>query len=489
MSHEPAQGPDDGRYVAGDTIGHKYVLQSPIGEGGMGIVWNALNRDLGTRVAIKLIHAVASSTTLGDRLLKEARILGRLEHPGIVRVFDLGSTAHGDPYIVMELLSGESLAELAARGPMDSRRAVQLMLPIAEALEVAHARGIVHRDLKPENIFVADVAPGRVQPKVLDFGIAHSSHDLNLRLTKPGTLVGSPVYMSPEQARGATDVDARADIWAFCVVLYELLTGAAPYEAINYNATLRAIIEHEPVPLALECPGDDGLWEIIRRGLAKDPAERWQSVHELGLALARWLYERGIDEDAAHSALRSAWLSSPSLLGVDEQPFSLVPTPLPPPLASTTGTVAGLSQEPVRSARSRWAMVATLLTVAIAAAAMVLVLRVERNESPANAGGAVAAADAARSDAATSASSTRAAAPKQDHADPNVETERPAKGVPSRGSLTTATGAKKRPQPSAPRTGSSRGQKGPTRPSSVDGPPDPAPTPGAEPKKFRPREI
>src|SRR6478672_778872 len=166
-------------YAAGDVIADKYALEELIGEGGMGAVFRARNTTIDMPVAVKLIRADLDREVLSGRLLQEARAAAKLAHPAIVRVFDVGKTALGDPFIVMELLHGESLASLLDReGRLSSVRAVQLLLPIADALAVAHARGFVHRDVKPDNVFIANDDEGQLQPKLVDFGIVkHERQD------------------------------------------------------------------------------------------------------------------------------------------------------------------------------------------------------------------------------------------------------------------------------------------------------------------------
>jgi serine/threonine protein kinase len=307
----PGTGP---RYVAGEVIADKYRLINMIGEGGMGWVWVARNLALDVQVALKLIRSDIEAEGAADRLLTEARAAARLKHPGIVRVFDFGRTRRRDPFIVMELLSGENLGDIVQRdGRLAATAAVQLLLPIADALAAAHGKGIVHRDLKPDNVFLAE-SEGRVQPKVVDFGIAKvevQTGQKDKKLTQAGTVLGSPDYMSPEQARGVEDIDHRTDIWSFCVVLYESITGRVPFEDDNYNALLRKIIE-QPTPSIVDlAAGDQELARILEKGLAKDRNERWQSMRALGEALAMWLYSHGVQEDVYGHSLRAAWLDGP----------------------------------------------------------------------------------------------------------------------------------------------------------------------------------
>jgi eukaryotic-like serine/threonine-protein kinase len=297
-------------YSPGELIAGKYELHRVLGEGGMGAVWEARNVALEVSVAIKLIRADLNKEALGIRLMQEARAAAKLGHPAIVRVFDVGQTSLGDPFIVMELLQGRSVAHVIDNdGRFDPLQAVQTLLPIADALVVAHSKGIVHRDIKPDNVFIA-MDDTTVQPKLLDFGIVKvDTHEGQSHLTQVGTVLGSPDYMSPEQARGVDDVDHRCDIWSFCVVLYEAITGTLPFRAANYNALLRSIVEDEPVSTTSLGAPDDELWQIIQRGMAKRREDRWNSMTELGKALAHWLVERGIYEDICGATLDSKWLS------------------------------------------------------------------------------------------------------------------------------------------------------------------------------------
>lgn len=316
-------------YRAGTIIAGKYELVRPLGEGGMGTVWVARNLALESHVALKLLRADFAGEDAGDRLLQEARVAARLGHAAIVRVFDFGQTSHGEPFIVMDLLEGETLAaRLAARGRMDPVKAVQILLPVLDALAMAHERGIVHRDLKPENIFLAREA-GRTQPKVVDFGIATADLAVTKNtVTRQGTAVGSPGYMSPEQARGSPTIDAKVDIWAACIVLYECITGQPAFHGENYNALMRAIVEDDLVPITDVVVGGSELWTILQRGLQKDPASRWSSAHELGRALAEWLIRQNIDIDISGERL-SGWIEPDSLKSRD-----LLSVP-PPALAAT----------------------------------------------------------------------------------------------------------------------------------------------------------
>jgi serine/threonine-protein kinase len=289
-------------------VAGKYLLERVLGEGGMGSVWLAHNMDLDAPVAIKLLGSEGAPREAADRLKREARAEARLEHRAIVRVFDCGETEHGDPFIVMERLEGKSFADaLEETGPISAVSAVRILLPIIDGLSAAHDEGIVHRDIKPENIFLAQCTR-YLQPKVVDFGIAKLDRwDPNPGITIQGTVIGSPSYMSPEQARGLSDVDQRSDIWAVCAVLYEALTGSAPFRGDTYNAILRSIVEDEVTPLT-NCGGDEAeLWTLLERGFAKDRANRFQTMRELGTALAQFLVWHGVTDDVCGDPLAATW--------------------------------------------------------------------------------------------------------------------------------------------------------------------------------------
>lgn len=298
------------RYNPDDVIAGKYQLIRILGEGGMGAVWEARNIGLDSAVAIKLIRADVDEVSAAERLVQEARAAARLGHPAIVRVFDVGETHFGDPFIVMERLRGDNMGDLlGTEGRLTAVAAVQILLPIADALATAHIKGIVHRDIKPENIYLAEDENGELQPKLVDFGVAKLENaEVDSKLTLRGTIVGSPGYLAPEQARGSDAADYRVDIWAFSVVLYELITGVPPFSGGNYNALLRSIVEDDPTPTVEHRAGDAELWSILERGLRKDPQERWPSMQEYGRALAHWAFAQGVDEDICGTGLEAKWL-------------------------------------------------------------------------------------------------------------------------------------------------------------------------------------
>ena len=316
-------------YLAGAVIADRYKLVRPLGRGGMGVVWVAHSLVLGVDVALKLIHSDLGGSTGATRMAREAHAAARLGHPAMVRVFDFGWTSRADPFLVMELVQGESMGSILRRElRLPAIQAVQMLLPLADGLRSAHDKGIVHRDIKPDNILVARDEFGRQQPKLLDFGIAkvaqHAQSAEDRKLTQEGVALGSPDYMSPEQALGRDDIDHRADVWALCVVLYESITGQMPWDRPNYNALMQAIIHDPPAPTTTLSAGDADLWRVIERGLQKNPDNRWSSMTELGEALALWLYEHGVKEDISANSLRAVWLDG-SLSGVRMDLSSFAP--------------------------------------------------------------------------------------------------------------------------------------------------------------------
>ena len=325
-SSQQSRSPGPNPYLAGEVIGDRYRLLRELGRGGMGVVWEAHSLVLGIDVALKLIRTASAGSGVASRMEREAHAAARLGHPAIVRVFDFGWTSRGDPYLVMELVMGETLSAVLARDMrVDAIRAVQMILPVADGLRVAHDKHIVHRDIKPDNIFLATDTFGRTQPKLLDFGIAKI--DLNAhdgKLTQVGAVLGSPEYMSPEQALGIEDVDERTDVWSLTVVLYELVTGTVPFTRANYNALMQAIIHDPPTPMLEHAAVDSSLWIIVERGLQKDRDQRWSNMTELGEALALWLYDHGIKEDLSGNSIRAVWLDG-ALSGVRAETNSTIP--------------------------------------------------------------------------------------------------------------------------------------------------------------------
>lgn len=275
----------------GAIIEGKYQLVRQIGEGGMGVVFEARNVRIGLRVALKFIlPELAQSQQAVARLIREAQAAAALGSDHIVRVLDVGDAA-GLPFVVMEYLEGRNLADvLAADGTLDPGRATALVVQACVGLEAAHSKGFVHRDLKPENLFLTRADDGSERVKVLDFGIAKaldSSSGQVPRLTKEGMTLGTLFYMAPEQLWNAKGSDRRADVYALGVVLYELLTGRLPFVADTQSELVLRIATTRPVPPRQLRPDLDGALEaVIAKAMAKEVEARFQSAAELAAALA-----------------------------------------------------------------------------------------------------------------------------------------------------------------------------------------------------------
>lgn len=274
----------------GEVIAGKYRLDKVAGEGGMGIVYAAEHLVLKQRVAVKvLLPEAATSEAQVERFAREARAAAKLNSEFVARVLDAGSLASGAPFLVMEYLEGCDLEELLdLQKTLPVPEVVDYLLQALEGLAHAHAVNIVHRDLKPANLFLACRPDGSNAIKLLDFGIskATTSRPEDKRLTGQHVL-GSPVYMSPEQLRNSPDIDARADMWSIGIVGYELLTGAPPFDGDDVGEIFAAILETTPIPLTEKNPKiPKELSDIFLKCLRRDREERWQDAGQVARALA-----------------------------------------------------------------------------------------------------------------------------------------------------------------------------------------------------------
>ena len=274
--------------AAGSRLG-TYQLLSPLGAGGMGVVWKARDEKLDRDVAVKTLPArlVADEQALA-RFEREAKAVAALSHPNILAIYDFGQEG-GRHYAVVELLEGQTLREVLAAGPLTPKKAVEYGRQIAEGLAAAHARGIVHRDLKPENVFVT--RDGHV--KILDFGLAvqRTAAEANItsspteaRVTEPGVAMGTPGYMAPEQVRGGV-ADHRADIFALGAVLYEMLAGRRAFERETGAEMMTAILREDAPSISSMRNVPAALEQVVGHCLEKRPEDRFQSARDLAFAL------------------------------------------------------------------------------------------------------------------------------------------------------------------------------------------------------------
>lgn len=278
----------------GDLVGGKYRIVRLIGDGGMGTVYEARHEHLGSPVALKFLHPdLSRSQALVARFLQEARVSASIRSTHVTHVMDVDETPDGDAYFVMELLEGESLEKRLERTrPLPLAEAVDIGLQMLSALEVAHAKGIVHRDLKPDNVWLTPSERGP-HVKLLDFGIAKlkTTDEFQRVNTRPGSMMGTPAYMAPEQAISADQVDHRADLYSFGVILYEMLSGKRPVDAEEPQEILEHLVRGDIHPLATRAPGlPRGLATLVDHLVEPNPEKRPASAEAVRKELAAFAF-------------------------------------------------------------------------------------------------------------------------------------------------------------------------------------------------------
>jgi eukaryotic-like serine/threonine-protein kinase len=354
----PAGLPAVGDFV----LGGKYRIDERLGSGGMGVVMAAEHITLGQKVAFKFLVPRASPGDVTARFLREARSAARLDSEHVVRVSDVGVLESGAAYMLMERLEGEDLGAYLRRvGPLPFAEAVLHVLQACDAVAAAHAAGIIHRDLKPANLFLARWPDGHQAVKVLDFGISKTSglarDAVDQSLTRPGAVLGSPLYMSPEQVRDTKAVDARTDLWSLGMVLYELLVGSPMYNIDTLPALCAAIVADPPVPLrAKRADAPPELEAAILRCTQKAPDQRFPSVAEfahaiapfgppegalLAARIARRLGTKG-DLLSGHIAASGTFTGARTILAPAPAPAPAVPVAKPAPARRWQGTALAL---------------------------------------------------------------------------------------------------------------------------------------------------
>jgi serine/threonine-protein kinase len=313
----------------GDIIDGKYRVERVLGRGGMGIVVAARHLRLGQEVAIKFpVARLSLRSDVVARLVREGRAAMAIRSEHVARVHDVGTLDGGEPYLVMEYLVGHDLGEiLAGSGPLPIATAVEYILQATEALAEAHARGIIHRDLKPSNLFLSQRPDGSPLVKLIDFGISKSANgDLDPLRTDPGAVIGSPLYMAPEQMRSVREVDARSDIWALGATLHTLVSGEPPFEAGTLVEIHERILRGTPLLRATRPDAPAALEAALLRCMQRDPADRYATVADLADALAAVA-----PEHARGSALRARRILAAAPL---EPTSPRAPSDLPAPIAA-----------------------------------------------------------------------------------------------------------------------------------------------------------
>ena len=353
--------------LIGATAGN-YRILSKISDGGMGSVYRAEHMLIGRPVAIKvLLPEFTANREIVNRFFNEAKATTAIRHPGIIEVFDFGYLDNGRAYIVMELLEGMTLARRAKTiGAMNEGEAAGLLRAVCNALAAAHDKGIVHRDLKPDNIFlIPDLETGGERPKLLDFGIAKLT-DLGSAnaATKTGAVMGTPTYMSPEQCRGSSDVDHRADLYSIGCIYYQLLTGRPPFATQSAGEVIGMHLYVQPDPPSRHhagiSPDSDA---VVMQLLAKDPAQRPQSARDLATQLQMLAHAHGWISASSPPAMRSG---ADSFGGYVPQPTPQY-TPAPPNQPTTLSGAA--SQSVVKAPKSR---VGVGVAIGLVAAAVIV---------------------------------------------------------------------------------------------------------------------
>ena len=357
----------------------KYRIERLLAVGGMGAVYQGTHIKLRKRVAIKVLNPEISSPPMVERFHREAITASQIGHEGIAQVTDIGTSLQGEPFLVMEFLDGESLAaRLRASGPLPVEVACELACAILSPLAAAHGAGIVHRDLKPDNVFLVRQSRGEMV-KLLDFGISRTAGLENeFRLTTTGLVLGTPYYMSPEQARGDSYLTAACDLYAAGVILYEMLVGAVPIQGDNYNQLMYRVMSGEFEPPRQHRPDlPPALEDIILQTMSLDPRARPANAAALEqslLTFCRPTFAEHTIERISSASMRSKTPSvMPTQFGTDRTQLVAPPNPTPAPVQSPfTGQPAPARPARTQSSKALWIILGLGLVAGLATAGIVM---------------------------------------------------------------------------------------------------------------------
>ncbi len=379
--------------LIGKTVGN-YAITKLLGEGGMGAVYLAEHPVIGKKVALKVLHLeMAKDPEIVARFFNEARAIHTIGHPNIVDVLDFGQTPDGYPYFIMEYLRGQALADRIAGAAMEPSAAAKVAGQICSALQAAHEKGIVHRDLKPQNVFVLQDVAGEPLVKILDFGVAKvaqgpdSAHSVK---TRTGSLMGTPLYMSPEQCRGAGGVDHRADIYALGVIAYEMIAGRPPFVGEGVGELFAKHMIEAPRPLAEVVPGVPApLAAAIAKALSKRPEDRHANMNEFRAALLGEAAPAAVPTPTAPAPAAAA---KTKILNAATRLLSAAPShpvvsarlrqPHKTTLSSVVSEIGDEEGRPAADASRWWRRGKGVLIAGGAAAAVVVALAVARGGAP-----------------------------------------------------------------------------------------------------------